>query len=75
VKIFPQKNFALKVGLGREELQGYNVLAKNVRICFFSRLLATTPFSGGAPGDSTFWRKMCGFGFFLAKILAQYLIF
>jgi hypothetical protein len=25
VKIFPQKNFALKVGLGREELQGISL--------------------------------------------------
>jgi hypothetical protein len=30
VKIFPQKFFALKVGLGREELQGISVDKKKV---------------------------------------------
>ena len=30
VKIFPQKNFALKVGLGREELQGICVMAESM---------------------------------------------
>jgi len=31
VKIFPQKFFALKVGLGQEELQGILLIPENLR--------------------------------------------
>ena len=37
VKIFPQKFFALKVGLGREELQGIFVFLYTLLLLLFTR--------------------------------------